>query len=143
MAIVSLTKKVDFDVKYMKVEIEPRYWEDAILNGVPDTEGKMHFRTGDSLEFTIDVNTGRIQNWQQGTTADMFYKVCDAGVYTIQDHYKNDIMKREYSYVPNSLCIGSVLIGDYVSLKIDENGYIQDWKFLGEEDWENYAEDYM
>jgi hypothetical protein len=127
----------------MEVDVEPRYWEDAELNGKEDVDGKMPMRKGDNWKFVIDVDTGQIYNWPKGNTAKVFYKVCDTGTYTIHDEEYNQIMCRVNSYVPSSLCIGENGYGDYIGLEIDEEGFIQGWKFLGEEDWEIYTEDCM
>ena len=142
MAYITLTRPVEYKVRWMTVDVEPRYWNDAELNGREDTDGKMPLRHGDNWRFTIDVDDGRIVDWPRGNTAKVFYKVCDAGVYTIQDDEFKVIMRRENSYVPSSLCIGENGYGDYMGLEINEDGFIQGWRFLGHEDWEDYGEDY-
>lgn len=141
MATVVLTRPVSYTVKWMTVDVEPRYWEDAELNGKEDTDGEMPLRHGDNWRITIDVDNGRIIDWPRGNTAKVSYKVCDAGIYTIQDDEFNVILRRENSYVPSSLCIGENGYGDYIRLEINKDGFIQGWRFLEYEDWESYFGD--
>lgn len=136
----------EFDIKYLKIDANVRYWQDSEINGIPDidfmeTEGigvpRMPFaeKVKDKPEThimsdhyrwkpTIDVDEGRIINWPIGTTANVCYKVCDEGIYYLLDKEMNEILKVE-SYVPD--CIGTY--GDYIEMNIDENGYIEDFSF--------------
>lgn len=114
---------VEYNVTRLLVNIAPRYWEDATINGVEDTDGDLvPFRTGDALIFTIDLETGTVINWPEGTTANMYYKVCDAGVYSLIDEAHGVVCQKD-GYVP--AMIGEY--GDYIKLEIDEDGKITHW----------------
>lgn len=67
---------------YIEVSAGVRYWEDASVNGAEDTEGSLiPFRKGDNWEPVIRLADGMVMEWPQGTTADVHFKVCDAGEY--------------------------------------------------------------
>jgi hypothetical protein len=107
-----------------------RYWEDGTVNGVEDTDGTLiPFRDGDYWDLLIDIETGKVFGWPDGTTADVHYKVCDDGSYSLLDRNGTSI-KRFDGYVPRTLCPGGQGYGDYVVLKIDGAGMIEGWTFL-------------
>lgn len=120
---LKLLKEVEYEVEYLYVDVGPRYWEDATVNGADEEENstKIPFKNGDRWQFTIDIVNGTIENWPHGTTARAFYKVCDDGIYTLQDIHRNTIMVMD-DYVPT--IIGD---GDYIKLEIDETGKIVDF----------------
>ena len=122
------------------VEAGVRYWEDATVNGSEDTEGTLiPFRVGDLWKPVIELATGQILDWPQGTTADIHYKVCDAGEYFLADEQGNRLCKCGGYYVPDSLlCIGDSGYGDYIILKVGADGKIEGWSKpdLSSEEWE-------
>lgn len=125
--IIKVEKEVD--LKTLHVEAGVRYWEDATVNGVEDTEGDLiPCREGDLWKPVIDLETGRITNWKQGVTADVHYKVCDDGSYYIKDAEGNTVLSIEDDYVPSILSPGGNSYGDYIIMHIDETGLIQNWK---------------
>ena len=129
---------------YIQVRVDVRYWEDASVNGVDDIDGSLipcRLPNG-RWAPRIDILTGQIQNWPQGTTADVHYKVCDAGKYFFEkeeiEGNETNITVQRYldDYVPHWLAPGAEGYGDYIILKIDENGFIKDWSFnFVPEDW--------
>lgn len=124
--IVETTKEVD--AKILKVSAGVRYWEDARVNGVEDEEGDLiPCRNDDCWEPEIDIDAGQIINWKQGVTADIHYKVCDDGKYKVYDSDGNLVLQKEY-YVPELMCPADKGYGDYIIMKVDENGFIQGWK---------------
>jgi len=106
-----------------------RYWEDATVNGVQDDEGTLiPFRSGDLWKPRIDLETGRVLDWQEGTTAKIHYKVCDAGEYWIEDE-AGDIYKWTGDYVPNDfLCHGDRGYGDYIIFNVGADGLIEKYR---------------
>ncbi len=119
----------EFDAKYLVVDAEPRYWEDATVNGKEDTYGTMiPCRKGDDWCPVIDIDNGQIINWTLGVTAKVHYKVCDAGVYELRTS-DNILITRKDVYVPTCLSPGGNGYGDYIIMNIDENGVIENWKF--------------
>lgn len=126
---MKLTIKVEkeVDIKYCHLKVEPRYWEDATVDGVDDEEGTLiPCRNGDLWCPLIDIETGEIINWSKGTTANIHYKVCDAGSYYLQDENNNIILSIEDDYVPNKLIPGQY--GDYIVMNVDGDGKIKEWK---------------
>lgn len=119
----------EFDVQILSVVAGVRYWEDSTVNGVEDTEGKLiPCRIGENWCPEIDIETGKIVNWNKGTTAALHYKVCDDGTYILRDLKLKEVAKKE-GYVPDCMCPKEAGHGDYIIMDIDENGMIQDWEF--------------
>ncbi|MFV0141015.1 hypothetical protein [Empedobacter falsenii] len=124
---IKLKIKTTFEVKYLQVDARVRYWEDATVNGIEDENGDLiPCRENDSWKPLIDVDNGQIINWEQGKKAEIHYKVCDDGDYTILDIDKTFIKKVD-GYVISDLVINERSSGDYIILEIDENGFIKDW----------------
>jgi hypothetical protein len=117
----------------LRVEAGVRYWEDATVNGVQDIDGTLiPFRDGDLWKPRIDIETGAVLDWPQGTTADVHYKVCDAGQYWL------GALKWQGDYVPDAfLCVGDSGYGDYIILNIGADGKIEGWKTpaIEEDEW--------
>jgi hypothetical protein len=126
---ITITEKKEVNVKYLKALCGVRYWEDAIVNGKEDEDGNMiPCRVGDCWSPLIDIESGKILNWKEGTLADIHYKVCDAGVYTLLDDNKDEI-KESDGYVPDCMCPEGNGYGDYVIMKVDKDGKIANWSF--------------
>lgn len=127
MKVTILTEK-EYDLKYLWVSAEVRYWEDAKINGVEDTEGTLTpCRKGNAWEPWIELETGVIKDWPHGTTADIHFKVCDAGIYTLVDQEGRDVLTVE-DYVPKCLCPEEAGYGDYIIMVVEGNGHIRGWK---------------
>ena len=125
--IVKIKTKVD--IKTLHVEAGVRYWEDATVNGVEDESGDLiPCREGDLWKPIIDIDKGQITNWKQGVQADIHYKVCDDGSYYLKDEGGKTILSIEDNYVPDILCPEERGYGDYIIMKVDENGFIKNWK---------------
>jgi hypothetical protein len=125
--------------RYIEVQAGVRYWEDGRINGVADDAGKMPLRKGDCWCPVIDLNTGQVTNWPTGITADIHYKVCDGGLYWLLDDASYRIAKWGGNYVPNSiLCPNSNGYGDYIIMKIGDDGVVIGWSLprLAEDEWE-------
>jgi hypothetical protein len=115
------------EVKYLKVDVGVRYWEDATVNGQEDTNGDLiPFRKGDRWKILIDVETGIIKEWPTGTIADIHYKVCDDGIYKLLDE-EASILRWIEGYVPKILDLYRDSYGDYIIMKIDSTGMIKGW----------------
>lgn len=115
-------------VKYLKAVCGVRRWGAAEVNGEPDNEGdKMPCRVGNAWCPIIDLNTGIIEHWPQGTTAEVHYKVCDDGTYALLDVNKKPVKQIE-GYVIDMMCPKENGYGDYVIMDIDATGKIADWK---------------
>ena len=105
-----------------------RYWEDATVNGQEDIDGTLiPLRNGDNWLIQIDLESGVIDNWPAGTTAYVYYKVCDAGKYWLQD-IDGERVKYKGDYVPDFLDISGEGYGDYLIFNIDGTGKIEGWR---------------
>lgn len=125
---VTVTKKIEVEVVTLHVLAGVRYWIDATVNGVEDVTGELiPCRNGDSWEPVIDLESGRISNWEIGKTADIHYKVCDDGKYLLKDAEGNIVVSLD-GYVPIMMDPDGGGYGDYIIMRIDENGVIANWK---------------
>ena len=108
----------EVNITHVHVLCTPRYWEDATVNGVKDTNGDlMPLRKAGFLDILIEIETGRIYNWPQGTTAKVHYKVCDEGMYFL---ISDDLHRIEHkgSYVPKLFDLYGNFDCDYLALNI-------------------------
>lgn len=128
--------KVEVDLKTLHVRAGVRYWEDATVNGVEDIDGNLipcrHTDSDDWLPV-IELETGKIRNWEIGKKADIHYKVCDDGNYFLMSENEEDSELSKEGYVPDCLSINHKGYGDYIIMQVDENGFIKDWKFTKED----------
>ena len=115
---------------YLEVCAEVRYWEDASVNGAEDTDGTLiPARVNGNWCPVIRLADGVVMDWPSGTTADIHYKVCDAGEYWLLDDDRNRVAKWSGFYVPSKfLCHGDDGYGDYIILKIGADGMIENYR---------------
>ena len=124
-----IKKQVEVDMKLLKVDAGVRYWEDATVNGVEDETGELiPFKEGDRWVPVIDIESGKVLNWPIGTIANIHYKVCDDGIYTLEDVNGIDVVVLD-GYVPGTLSPVQDGYGDYIIMNIDGEGNIEYWKF--------------
>lgn len=127
------------EAEYIEVDAAVRYWEDAIVNDVEDDDGsRIPGRDGDAWKVRIHLETGKIDNWPKGVRARLHYKVCDAGLYWLQDINGCRIAQWSGSYVPTAfLCQGGQSHSDYIIMNIDSDGLIEKYKRpdINEEKW--------
>lgn len=125
---IEITEDKKVVVSFLKVEAGVRYWEDGEVNGVSDDDGSLiPCRNGDFWEPIIDLATGMIEGWPEGTTADIHYKVCDDGRYTLLDADRKPV-KTIDGYVPAIMSPGGQGYGDYIIMTIDGAGKIEKWR---------------
>ena len=123
-----ITKREAVQVKYLQVEAGVRYFEDGTVNGQADRNEPpaMPFVEGGVWRPVIDMDTGKIVDWPEGVTADVHYKVCDAGLYILLDESLREVYRID-GYVPDTLCPAGEGYGDYIIMKIASDGQIQNW----------------
>lgn len=128
------------NAKWLFVKASVRYWEDAVVNGVTDTDGRrIPLRVGNDWLVVIELATGRISQWPKGTKAIIKYKVCDEGQYWLGDAGGSTIAKWKGYYVPGTfLCHGGRGHGDYIILNVNGDGMIEAWKVptILDDEWE-------
>lgn len=145
---IKMKVEKEFDVKFLKVDAGVRYWEDAKVNGVRDTDLYESNGVGKPLmpcavqikekpdynihsdhyrwRPLIDIETGQIVNWEQGFYANVHYKVCDDFTCYILNG-NNEVVYEYDDYVPSIMCPADEGYGDYIIMDIDEKGFIQKW----------------
>lgn len=125
--------KIEVDLKTLHVRAGVRYWKDAKVDGIEDAEGNLipcrEETFPDDWLPVIELETGKIRNWQQGKTAKIHYKVCDDGDYYLFSDDETKPVLSKSGYVPECLDINHDGYGDYIVMNVDENGIIKDWKF--------------
>ena len=107
----------EVDVQTIDVILPVRYNDEDIPYDAPG-------RYGDKWQAEIDIATGGIYDWPRGKTLDMYMKVNDSGTYFLRDG-SGSIISALNDYVPHGIVPGE--FGDYVDLKINENGIITNW----------------
>lgn len=129
--IVKVKIEKEIELKTMVVKAEPRYWEDAVIDGKDDTESGLYVpcKNGNIWNPHIDIDTGIITNWDKGVKANIHYKVADCCGYELLDSNDNVVISFEDGYVPKTLYPKENGYGDYIIMDIDENGKIQNFKF--------------
>lgn len=138
MHALRLKSMTSVPVKYLRARCGVRYWEDAEINGVQDEDGsRIPLREGTAADNdrlgggnwcpVIDLDTGRIEGWPEGTVASIHYKVCDDGDYELLDADRN-VVKAIDGYVPNCMCPEGDGYGDYVIMEIAADGTIAKWR---------------
>ena len=126
------------NAKYIKLEVNPRYWEDADINGAQAFEdgSNVPFKDGENWILIIRIDDGVIIDWPEGISASFHFKVCDAGTYHLLDENMEKIASRLNTYVPDGLCHGDRGYGDYIIFNVNKNGVIEDYfPHINEEDW--------
>lgn len=132
----------------IECDIEVRYWNDAKVNGCEDTD--MYTTQGkgiptipcavqiknepDNVIYSnhwrwrpiINIERGQIINWQRGVTAIIHYKVCDGFACSFVGVHQEIITKFE-GYVPSFMYPDENGYGDYIIMKVDGNGCIDNW----------------
>lgn len=132
---VKVKQVVALDATTILVNANVRYWEDGRIDGVrddadcPNMPCAVKGEKGYRWMPIIDIETGQIRNWREGTTAEIHYKVCDEFECRIIDEKGGErcLIKDYEGYVPYFMCPKDCGYGDYIIMDIDENGYIQDW----------------
>lgn len=127
---LTITKKEEVEVKYLRCYIGVRYWEDSSVNGVIDDFGDLmpcHIPGDEFWTPIIELDSGQIINWKHSTSANVHYKSCDNNTFELLDNHKHVVSTIE-GYVNDMMCPKEDNDGDYVIMDIDSNGIIQDWK---------------
>ena len=132
---VKVKREVVMDATTILVSAYVMFWADGTVNGVEDDDDTPNMPcavkgdNGYRWMPIIDIETGQIRNWREGTTAEIHYNVCDEFECRIIDEKGSEhcLIKDYGGYVPEFMCPKYRGYGDYIIMDIDENGYIQDW----------------
>lgn len=134
---IEITNRKEADVKYIWAEMQVRYWDDGMVNGVYDDDDnpKMPMANGNIWDIIIDVDEGKIKDWPEGVAASVHYKVCDAGRYMLLDESREILLEKDECYVPSFLSPGGNGYGDYVIMNISEDGTIENFNVKTLQEW--------
>lgn len=110
--------KKEVEIKYLKLKVAVRYEDEDMPFDYP-------FRHDDVWMPLIDIDNGKILNFEYHTDLDLHMKVCDEGSYYLFDEDNNTLLEIKNDYVPNKLIPGSY--GDYIDLRISKDGTIENW----------------
>ena len=123
----------EVDIKYIKADFGVLFFEDAEVNGRQDSNENpsMPFIEGRRWQINVDIDRGCILNWPKNVLAHINYKVRDNGKYEIYDSNKMLILKKE-GYVPEIFGQDYMNFGDYVSITVNDEGLISNWKVTEE-----------
>ena len=115
-------------VRFFRANVCPISFEDAELDGEEDDENEPQIQCveGDRWNILIDIKTGQVINWKPGVEADVFYKVCDDGIYTAYDNSMDEVHEIE-DYVPKLMQLNENGYGDYIEITINKDGFIKKW----------------
>lgn len=120
-------------IRYVKAVIEPISFETSYINGKKDSNkntkmpGIYENEDGKKLSIEIDLETGKVINWPNGTYAQMSYKVGDYGEYTMYDKDWKRLCVYE-GYVPELFQLEEKeKNGDWFSIKIGKDGKIKNF----------------
>jgi hypothetical protein len=128
---ITIKTEQTVDVKSLQVDAHVRYWENSTINGVDDEDGSLiPCKSGEAWRPLIEIETGKILNWEQGKKAEIHFKVCDRCCWYLLDANNRVVLKEnEGDYVPETLSPKGRGYGDYIIMDIDENGMIDNWLF--------------
>lgn len=134
-----IMKPIDIDVKWLDVypggRVYPEDFEIGDRTFIEWDDIKKEYpelfdQSNGEFMLRIDVNTGNVYNWP--ANVDGYFrtvKVVDEGEYVLRDENCNEIHTANYCYVPECLQIEDNGYGDYFEFTINEDGYINKWKF--------------
>lgn len=129
------------EIKYVRVRAGVRNWGNSYVNGERDDEYNPKMPLVQEIEgwknwvFDIDIKTGKIKDWPKGTTAKTSYKTCDDNTISFIG-YNGKVLREVDCYVPDFLAIEDWCYGDYICIKIDEDGTINNFQ-LNDDDIED------
>ena len=89
---ITLLKEITYYAKYLHINAELRHPGDDFPEDMPHWDGKI-------WSVSIDLDEGRILDWEAPHEIRMHSKVCDAGSYELLDEAANEIHSVEDDYV--------------------------------------------
>lgn len=116
---ISIKKIEEIDIQYVYVEL-------PIMYGNEDMDYDFPLRVKNIWKGTIEIETGKILEWPEDKSEELFLKVVDMGIYRLLDKNMNIVLSIVEDYVPNRLLPPTNGYGDYVNFKI-KNGVIKNW----------------
>ena len=132
---IKIIKEVEVEACLIDVDAHVRYPEDISFE---HKNGFWYECNADNPECPciedhqwrpiININTGKIINWDAPIKCHVFAKVCDEFKCKIKGLNGEDIITYE-GYVPSFMAIEDSGYGDYIDMIVEEDGTIKDWYF--------------
>lgn len=132
---IIITKPVEYEACLLEVDAHIRYPEDTSYMG---QDGEYHDCDPDNPECPcfdghqwkpiINLNTGKIINWDKEINCHVFGKVCDEFKCIIKGINGEHLIEYE-GYVPSFMAIEDAGYGDYIDMIVLEDGTIKNWYF--------------
>lgn len=126
---ILITRPVTYNVTDLKVEISNPKWTDFKINGKVYKNGENHpwRNENGNLEFWVDIDNGQISPWENGDVAEIVSKVSNNGEYSLYTKDNICVHELKNTSVPVVLDSKRVGYGEYIYLKIDEFGKIDEF----------------
>lgn len=109
---------IEENVTHIVLSCSVNYGEEEIPTDFPG-------RDGDMWHAKVNLDTGKIEGWPAGRTANMHLTVKDCGIYTLLAENGREVAKLENDYVPHGIIPGQY--GDTIELEIASDGSITNW----------------
>ena len=111
--------------KYLEMKL---YLDDLELKSYSKMFPVENDENGDYVKITIDVRDGKVVDWKGKKSINVFLKVCDSGEYRMYDKDWKLVCVLE-GYVPKICAFRETNYGwgDYVSMEINKDGFIEYW----------------
>ena len=131
---IKIIKEVEVEARLIDVDAYVRYPEDISF----EQNDNWYDCNADNPECPcieghywrpiININTGKIINWDAPIKCHVFAKVCDGFKCKIKGINGEDVFTYE-GYVPSFMAIEDNGYGDYIDMIVEEDGTIKDWYF--------------
>lgn len=131
---IKIVKEVEVEACLIDVDAHIRYLEDISFEHDNDwcdcnaDDSECPCIEGHQWRPIININTGRIINWDAPIKCHVFANVCDEFKCKIKGLNGEDIITYE-GYVPSFMAIEDNGYGDYIDMIVEEDGTIKDWHF--------------
>lgn len=131
---IKVIKEVEVEACLIDVKAYVRYPEDISFEkngnwyGCNEDKPECPCIEGHYWTPIININTGKIINWDALIKCHIFAKVCDEFACKIKGLNGEDIVTYE-GYVPSFMAIEDKGYGDYIDMIVEEDGTIKDWYF--------------
>lgn len=114
---------------YFRYPEDASYWDENDIEHECDNENpEIPCFDGHNWKPIIDINTGKILNWDKPYAAYVFGKICDEFCCKVKG-INGEVLIDYEGYVPDCMAILSNGFGDYIDMMVNSDGIIQDWNF--------------
>ena len=117
---ITVNRPTEVEIGSIRIIVLLPYRNEVMPNDYP------HLKD-DVWDITIDVDTGKIQNWPKGIPArDIFTGVFGEGEYIVNDPTGAEIWRRDHGCVPHFIPVNREN-GEHLDFLINGRGRITNW----------------